>query len=93
MAATAAISVAQRSFRCCLWRTTGFSPSLESNKTSILKRFRHSPISSRFRRESYFLNSMLPIHTAIASTRLVSKLPSESNMSAEGRFANYLSPI
>ncbi|KAL3718251.1 hypothetical protein ACJRO7_003395 [Eucalyptus globulus] len=39
------------------------------------------------------LSSLLPVHSAVASARLVSKLPSEVNSSFEGRFANYLSPI
>ncbi|XXG79345.1 hypothetical protein AAC387_Pa09g0438 [Persea americana] len=48
---------------------------------------------SRIRREPIFLSSLLPIHTATASARLVSKLPREASMLSEGRFANYLSPI
>ncbi|XP_020260439.1 uncharacterized protein LOC109836830 [Asparagus officinalis] len=45
------------------------------------------------RRGSLVLSSMIPAHSAIASARLVSKLPSESNDCIQGRFANYLSPI
>nr|XP_034910059.1 uncharacterized protein LOC118045511 [Populus alba]TKR66164.1 hypothetical protein D5086_0000314060 [Populus alba] len=52
----------------------------------------HSRISSSrlVRRE---LSSLLPVHSAIASACLVSKLPSEVSTSSEGRFANYISPI
>ncbi|OAY51454.1 uncharacterized protein LOC110612934 [Manihot esculenta] len=49
-----------------------------------------SPVGRFVRRE---LSSVLPLHSAIASACLVSKLPSELSTSAEGRFANYLSPI
>ncbi|XP_059430622.1 uncharacterized protein LOC132164202 [Corylus avellana] len=56
---------------------------------------RRSPISPPpllrlVRRE---LCSLQPVHAAIASACLVSKLSSEVSPSAEGRFANYLSPI
>ncbi|KAJ9177978.1 hypothetical protein P3X46_009900 [Hevea brasiliensis] len=49
-----------------------------------------SPIGRFVQRE---LSSLLPVHSAIASSCLVSKLPSELSTSAKGRFANYLSPI
>ncbi|XP_018847819.1 uncharacterized protein LOC109011182 [Juglans regia] len=39
------------------------------------------------------LSSIQPVHSAIASACLVSKLPSEAITSTEGRFVNYLSPI
>ncbi|XP_062172644.1 uncharacterized protein LOC133878152 [Alnus glutinosa] len=56
---------------------------------------RRSPISPPpllrlVRRE---LCSLHPVHAAIASACLVSKLPSEVSTSTIGRFANYLSPI
>ncbi|KAE8037491.1 hypothetical protein FH972_010077 [Carpinus fangiana] len=56
---------------------------------------RRSPISPPpllrlVRRE---LCSLQPVHAAIASACLVSKLPCEASTSTEGRFANYLSPI
>lgn len=38
----------------------------------------------RIRRESVFLSSLIPVHTATASARLVSKLPRESSMLSEG---------
>lgn len=38
----------------------------------------------RIRREPIFLSSLLPIHTATASARLVSKLPREASMLSEG---------
>ncbi|XP_030522712.1 uncharacterized protein LOC115735558 [Rhodamnia argentea] len=58
-----------------------------------LPRTRISPPPPSFRLMRRELSSLLPVHSAIASARLVSKLPSEVNFSAEGRFANYLSPI
>ncbi|CAM8969531.1 unnamed protein product [Rhodiola kirilowii] len=53
---------------------------------------RHPPASasSRFLRRE--LSSLLPLHSAVASARLVSKLPDDA-VSVEGRFVNYLSPI
>ncbi|XP_043710674.1 uncharacterized protein LOC122659641 [Telopea speciosissima] len=84
-----------------LWRST----SSKSNSHPILpasiqssSMFQHSRISaprylSRFRQEPLFLSSLLPVHSAIASACLVSKLPSEASTSTEGRFVNYLSPI
>ncbi|XAR69706.1 hypothetical protein NMG60_11001407 [Bertholletia excelsa] len=49
--------------------------------------------SLRLRRESIFLSSLLPAHSAIASACLVSMLPSELSSSTEGRFISYVSPI
>eukprot|EP00257_Ricinus_communis_P023508 XP_015583507.1 uncharacterized protein LOC8276106 [Ricinus communis] len=63
------------------------------NPILTLRQSRISPPSlngSFLRRE---LSSLLPLHSVVASSRLVSKLPSEASTSAEGRFANYLSPI
>ncbi|WCJ31510.1 hypothetical protein M5689_013000 [Euphorbia peplus] len=39
------------------------------------------------------LSSMLPLHSAIASSKLVSNLPTDLTISSDGRFANYVSPI
>ncbi|KAF4379709.1 hypothetical protein F8388_023726 [Cannabis sativa] len=39
------------------------------------------------------LSSFRPLHSAIASACLVSKLPNDVDSSSDGRFANYLSPI
>uniref|UniRef100_A0A7N0TLI2 Uncharacterized protein n=1 Tax=Kalanchoe fedtschenkoi TaxID=63787 RepID=A0A7N0TLI2_KALFE len=49
-----------------------------------------TPTSSRFLRRE--LSSLLPLHSAVASARLISKLPDDA-VSFEGRFVNYLSPI
>ncbi|XP_012076204.1 uncharacterized protein LOC105637367 [Jatropha curcas] len=56
-----------------------------------LRQSRIPPPSPKFLRRE--LSSLLPVHSVIASACLVSKLPSEASTSAEGRFANYLSPI
>ncbi|KAF5187744.1 hypothetical protein FRX31_022664 [Thalictrum thalictroides] len=48
--------------------------------------------TSRLRRDRSFMCSLLPLHTATASSRLISNLSSEMN-SFEGRFVNYVSPI
>ncbi|XP_050212579.1 uncharacterized protein LOC126664295 [Mercurialis annua] len=83
------------------WRATttrstiNLSPSLRSriNPNFPLPRSPTSPFSfngSFLRRE---LCSLLPLHSRIASSCLVSKLPRDVTASAEGRFANYLSPI
>ncbi|KAI8016267.1 hypothetical protein LOK49_LG05G00887 [Camellia lanceoleosa] len=61
--------------------------SLRQSRNPLLR----SP--SRLRRESMFLSSLLPVHSAIASACLVSKLPNELSSSTEGRFTNYVSPI
>ncbi|XP_052489184.1 uncharacterized protein LOC105792445 [Gossypium raimondii] len=39
------------------------------------------------------LSTLQPVHSAVASACLVSKLPRDANNCAEGRFANYLIPI
>ncbi|XP_065862194.1 uncharacterized protein [Euphorbia lathyris] len=85
------------------WRTTT-TTSAKSSSTRIPPSaspirpnltLRQSPISppscERFVRRQ--LSSLLPLHGAIASAKLVSKLPSEVSISSEGRFANYVSPI
>ncbi|XVF69104.1 hypothetical protein PTKIN_Ptkin11bG0053800 [Pterospermum kingtungense] len=66
------------------------NPSLRSNFN--LRQTRVSPpsISRLVRRE---LSTLQPVHSAVASACLVSKLPRDANSCAEGRFANYLSPI
>ncbi|XP_038725221.1 uncharacterized protein LOC120016491 [Tripterygium wilfordii] len=65
------------------------TPSLSSNLMLRQSRISASP-SRLVRRE---LSTFLPVHSAIASACLVSKLPSEFTPSTEGRFANYVSPI
>ncbi|BFG34630.1 hypothetical protein CerSpe_209040 [Prunus speciosa] len=59
-------------------------PSIQSNFMP-----RRSPSSRLLRRE---LSSLQPLHSAIASACLISKLPALAT-SSEGRFVNYLSPI
>ncbi|XP_030454180.1 uncharacterized protein LOC115675596 isoform X1 [Syzygium oleosum] len=72
--------------------TVSASPRPSGCPRFALPRTRISPpLSFRLMRRE--LSSLLPVHSAIASACLVSKLPSEVNSSAEGRFANYLSPI
>ncbi|KAJ9188724.1 hypothetical protein P3X46_000091 [Hevea brasiliensis] len=61
------------------------------NLTLRQSRISPSSPSGRFVRRE--LSSLLPLHNVIASACLVSKLPSELSTAAEGRFANYLSPI
>ncbi|KAF8403227.1 hypothetical protein HHK36_011327 [Tetracentron sinense] len=91
-----AASVARRSaFLRTLWRTTNSGsishsvspPSIRSN--FMFRQTRISPLScpSRIRRESLFLNSLLPLHSAIASACLISKLPNEASTSTEGHRA------
>ncbi|KAK1264357.1 hypothetical protein QJS04_geneDACA008626 [Acorus gramineus] len=50
------------------------------------------PLSSP-RRASVVLNSLLPFHSTVASSQLVSRVPFGAGASLEGRFANYISPI
>ncbi|GMI92240.1 hypothetical protein like AT2G27775 [Hibiscus trionum] len=66
------------------------NPSLRSSFTLHQTRTSPSSLSRLVRRE---LSTLLPIHSAVASACLVSKLPCDSNCCAEGRFANYISPI
>ncbi|KAE8729415.1 hypothetical protein F3Y22_tig00003715pilonHSYRG00096 [Hibiscus syriacus] len=66
------------------------NPSLRSNFTLHQTRTSPSSLSRLIRRE---LSTLQPIHSAVASACLVSKLPRDANSCAEGRFANYLSPI
>ncbi|KAJ6814024.1 uncharacterized protein M6B38_251990 [Iris pallida] len=90
--ATLARSTASTSSSLRLHLRTIVSPSSPSSSpASSISRLRR-PISN-FRRESLALGSMLPIHSAVAAARLVSKLPAEANASSLGRFANYVSPI
>nr|XP_023912928.1 uncharacterized protein LOC112024538 [Quercus suber]POF09868.1 hypothetical protein CFP56_53416 [Quercus suber] len=94
-----AASVAGRSTLVRAFCRASMSPS------SATRRFSLPPCTSNFvphrsptsspplrllRRE---LSSLQPVHSAIASACLVSKLPREASTSTEGRFANYLSPI
>ncbi|PIA43337.1 hypothetical protein AQUCO_01900008v1 [Aquilegia coerulea] len=48
--------------------------------------------STRLRRDTLLMCSLLPFHTATASSRLISNLSSDIN-SFQGRFVNYVSPI
>ncbi|XWS28614.1 hypothetical protein CRYUN_Cryun25bG0085800 [Craigia yunnanensis] len=66
------------------------NPSLRSNFTLCQTRISPLSLSRLVRRE---LSSLQPVHSAVASACLVSKLPRYANSFAEGRFANYLSPI
>ncbi|KAF5471005.1 hypothetical protein F2P56_011484 [Juglans regia] len=77
---------------CCSSATRRFSiPPSPSNFVPRRTPFSpHHPSPRLVRRE---LSSLLPIHSAIASACLVSKLPSEASNSTEGRFVSYLSPI
>ncbi|KAI4334283.1 hypothetical protein L6164_018993 [Bauhinia variegata] len=72
-------------------RRTPFSvPLRTSNFTPPRTPIFHSLPLRLLRRE---LSSFQPLHSAIASAYLVSKLPSEASTFSEGRFANYVSPI
>ncbi|XWS71509.1 hypothetical protein CRYUN_Cryun03dG0143900 [Craigia yunnanensis] len=66
------------------------NPSLRSNFTLRQTRISPPSLSRLVRRE---LSTLQPVHSAVASACLVSKLPRDANSCAEGRFANYLSPI
>ncbi|KAI4322378.1 hypothetical protein L6164_022081 [Bauhinia variegata] len=63
-------------------RTSNFIPS----RTPIFH-----PLPLRLLRRE--LSSFQPLHSAIASAYLVSRLPSEASAFSQGRFVNYLSPI
>ncbi|KAK1299989.1 hypothetical protein QJS10_CPB13g00788 [Acorus calamus] len=103
-----AASVASRSssFIRPVWRSS-MMPSLPSPLRSIPPTFR-SPQPSRIsavRSPSRFLqrdeptavaaalSTLFPAHSAIASARLVSRLPVKDNALCQGKFVNYLSPI
>ncbi|GAV66409.1 hypothetical protein CFOL_v3_09919 [Cephalotus follicularis] len=74
-----------------IWRsTTGRRQLSVSLPTPSLRIPTPTPSIRLLRRE---LSTFLPVHSAIAAACLVSKLPSEATTSAQGRFANYLSPI
>ncbi|BFG34629.1 hypothetical protein CerSpe_209030 [Prunus speciosa] len=62
-------------------------PSIQSN--FMPRRSPSSRLDRLLRRE---LSSLQPLHSAIASACLISKLPALAT-SSEGRFVNYLSPI
>ncbi|KAH1130644.1 hypothetical protein J1N35_002022 [Gossypium stocksii] len=62
-------------------------PNSSLRSTSTRPSTRLSPL---VRRE---LSTLQPVHSAVASACLVSQLPRDANNCAEGRFANYLSPI
>ncbi|KAH7541998.1 uncharacterized protein LOC107410282 [Ziziphus jujuba] len=86
-----------------LFRATTTNPTASASRlsssplSSVRSAFRplqsrlSSPPSSRLVRRE--LASLRPIHTAIASACLVSKLPADPTICIEGRFANYISPI
>ncbi|KAI9080212.1 hypothetical protein K1719_037890 [Acacia pycnantha] len=61
-----------------------------SSSTPLRTPITHSSPLRLVRRE---LSSFKPVHSAIASAYLVSKLPCNANTPNEGRFANYISPI
>ncbi|KAJ6809270.1 uncharacterized protein M6B38_161110 [Iris pallida] len=93
-AAVATASIARRTapYSLRLHFRSVFSPSPSSSSPApSISRFQR-PISN-FRRESLALSSLLPVHSAVAAARLVSKLPADVNASSLGRFANYVSPI
>ncbi|XP_057955466.1 uncharacterized protein LOC131149225 isoform X3 [Malania oleifera] len=89
-----AASVAGRSAFLRIVSRTKMTNSRTTVTRFSMSQSRISPTGSSFsrflRRE---LSTLLPVHSAIASACLVSKLPSELSASIEGRFANYLSPI
>ncbi|XP_022753776.1 uncharacterized protein LOC111302103 [Durio zibethinus] len=66
------------------------NPSLRSSFTFRQTRISPPSLSRLVRRE---LSTLQPVHSAVASACLVSTLPRDTNSCAEGRFANYLSPI
>ncbi|GLT63831.1 hypothetical protein SLA2020_363640 [Shorea laevis] len=87
MAAVAATVAGRSTFLRQILRTTTSTRRISFS----LRGTRISPSPSRFVRRE--LSSLRPVHSAIASACLVSKLPSYTNACGEGRFANYLSPI
>ncbi|PSS01394.1 Protein NUCLEAR FUSION DEFECTIVE 6 like [Actinidia chinensis var. chinensis] len=92
-----ASTVARRSInlRTTLLRTVNSVNTISrpSSLPNLSLRHGRNALLSRLRRESVFLSSLLPLHSAIASACLVSKLPSQLSTSEEGRFTNYVSPI
>ncbi|XP_021278939.1 uncharacterized protein LOC110412669 [Herrania umbratica] len=66
------------------------NPSLRSNFNLRQTRISPPSLSRLVRRE---LSTLQPVHSAVASACLVSKLPRDAKSCAEGRFANYISPI
>ncbi|KAB2021130.1 hypothetical protein E1A91_D07G122500v1 [Gossypium mustelinum] len=62
-------------------------------RTATASRISFSVPNSSLRSTSTQLSTLQPVHSAVASACLVSKLPRDANNCAEGRFANYLSPI
>ncbi|CAM8878718.1 unnamed protein product [Rhodiola kirilowii] len=66
------------------------SASAPSVRSGFALRHPATSISSKFLRRE--LSSLLPLHSAVASACLISKLPDDS-ISFQGRFVNYLSPI
>ncbi|CAO2813199.1 unnamed protein product [Amaranthus hypochondriacus] len=69
------------------------SPSSSSTSSFFLRHNRLSSSSSFSGRLPRELYSLLPLHNAMASACLVSRLPDRPNTSAECRFANYVTPI
>ncbi|KAG9446278.1 hypothetical protein H6P81_012406 [Aristolochia fimbriata] len=79
------------SFLRSMWSTRQSASFLRSSRPRTSP---SSPFASRgLQRKSAVLSSLLPLYSAIASSCLVCRLPSEVASSFEGRFANYLSPI
>ncbi|WRX33260.1 hypothetical protein QQP08_026517 [Theobroma cacao] len=66
------------------------NPSLRSNFNLHQTRISPPSLSRLVRRE---LSTLQPVYSAVASACLVSKLPRDAKSCAEGRFANYISPI
>ncbi|GMI88998.1 hypothetical protein like AT2G27775 [Hibiscus trionum] len=89
----APIAAARSSFLRPILRTATATTRLPfSVPNSSLRPTRISPpsLSRLIRRE---LSTLQPVHSAVAAACLVSRLPRDANSCAEGRFANYLSPI
>ncbi|XP_054811851.1 uncharacterized protein LOC129313050 [Prosopis cineraria] len=72
-------------------RRLSFVGSLRNSNFTLLRTpITHTSPLRLLRRE---LSSLKPVHSAIASAYLVSKLPYNASTPNEGRFANYISPI
>ncbi|XP_021899113.1 uncharacterized protein LOC110815582 [Carica papaya] len=94
-----AATAVRSAFMRPIWRkTTNLSASRKkfsipiSNPSSAGNRstFPDLSLSRLVRRE---LSTLQPVHSAIASACLVSKLPTDLTTFYQGRFANYISPI
>ncbi|GFY97780.1 hypothetical protein Acr_12g0003210 [Actinidia rufa] len=82
-----ASNVTRRSInlRATLIRTINSANTISrpSSLPNLSLRHGRNALLSRLRRESVFMSSLLPLHSAIASACLVSKLHSQLNTSAE----------